>query len=160
MIARTMSILSTPYALIGLVGLMLAAVALSVGWQGVVLSHNVQFAWQSVTGVGLLSTMTYQWYLLRKRWIGDMTRRDVVIHRWAGVAAVILFGLHAARLGHTWMMAITVLFILIGITGILNKEVMRYKTRRAYLTWFAIHIGLSVAIAPLIAVHVWVALSY
>lgn len=124
------------------------------------LSPNVQFAWQPVTGVGLLSTMIYQWYLLRKRWIGDMTRRDVVIHRWAGVVAVILFSLHAARLGHTWMMAITVLFILIGITGILNKEVMRYKTRGAYLMWFSIHIGLSVAIAPLIAVHVWVALSY
>lgn len=160
MIGRTLSILRTPYAAFGAAGIIMAAFALAVGWQQLFLPSKLQFAWQSVTGTLLLMTMTFQWYLFRRRWIGQMTRRDLVIHRWAGVFAVILFGLHAARFGHTWMLSITILFLLIGVTGILNKEVMRYKTRGAYLAWFAIHIGLSVAIVPLIAVHVWVALSY
>jgi len=67
---------------------------------------------------------------------------------------------YAARSGYTWMSAVTIIFFLIAITGILNKEILRFKTRNGYLIWLALHIGLSVSILPLILVHIWVALAY
>ena len=104
--------------------------------------------------------MTFQWVLFYNRWTGQVRVNDVIQHRWVSVTTVILFGLHAARVWHTWMLTLTILFLLIGITGILNKQIVRYQTRGGYLTWLALHVGMSVAIIPLIAVHIWVALAY
>lgn len=157
---RTVKVLTTPYAAIGAAGVCMAIAALLFRIQAYLVPQDIEFLWQSMTGTALLGVICYQWMLFRKRWIRKMRRSDLTAHRWAGVAAVILFGLHAARLGHTWMTAITIIFIMIGITGVLNAEVMRYRTRWAYLTWLSLHIGLSAAILPLIAVHIWVALAY
>lgn len=154
------AIVQTPYAFFGFVGLCMVSAALLMGWQGRLVPEDVSFVWQVVTGVGLIAAMTFQWVLFYNRWTGQVRVNDVIQHRWVGVTTVILFGLHAARVGHTWMLALTILFLLIGVTGILNKQIVRYQTRGAYLTWLALHIGLSVAIIPLIAVHIWVALAY
>ena len=154
------AILSTPYAFFGFLGLCIVSAALILGLQGRWVPEDISFLWQVVTGVGLVAAMTFQWVLFYNRWTGQTRSQDLIQHRWVGVTTVVLFGLHAARIGHTWMLGLTILFLLIGVTGILNKQIMRYQTRGAYLTWLALHIGLSVAIIPVIAVHIWVALVY
>ena len=160
MMASVLRMTKTRYALIGVFCVAFAAVSIATSFQNNFVPADIHFIWQCVSGSAVLFALCYQWYLMRKRWIGQMTRNDIVLHRWMGVTAVFLFALHAPRIGHTWMAAITIIFVLIALTGIFNKEVLRFKTRRAYLIWLALHIGLSVAIAPLIAVHIWVALSY
>jgi hypothetical protein len=113
-----------------------------------------------VTGISLLSALGFQWYLLRKRWLKTMTRFDLVMHRWIGVLATFFFALHAARVGHSWMIVLTIVFVLTALTGLMNKEVMKYPQRWMYLLWLGLHISLSTIMLPMIAVHVWVALAY
>ena len=149
-----------PYALLGIFAVVLVAIGLVTRAQNQLVPAHMQFIWQCGTGLMLLTAVGYQWWLMRKRWIGTMTRFDIVTHRWTGVLATFLFALHATRIGHTWMLATTIVFILIALTGVLNKEILHLKERWMYLLWLTLHISLSVIFAPLVAVHIWVALAY
>ncbi len=118
--------------------------------------------WQVVTGSMMLTAFTYQWVLFFRRVTRDNTnaRQTLVLHRWVGVGITFLFALHAVRLGHTWMTALSVVFFLIALTGVLNREVMKYRQNWIYLLWLTCHIGLSAALIPLVGLHIWVALAY
>jgi len=160
MMTSLRQVAGTPYAVIGIVLVLLAITSVTLETQSNLIPPGTKFAWQVISGTALFGTMCYQWWFLRLRWLGKMTRRDLIWHRWSGVAAIALFVAHAVRAGHVWMTSVTVLFLLIALTGILNKEVMRYQSRPAYLVWLGLHLSLSVAIVPFILVHIWVALAY
>lgn len=149
-----------PYAYMGLFAVVVAAVNLAASLQVIALPGVSDFLWQVVTGCLLLAVLLQQFWMMRRRWTSTLKRADLIVHRWAGVAAVFLFALHAVRLGHIWMTVVTVLFFVITLTGVFNKEILRFQTRAAYLTWLAIHVAASVSILPLIAIHIWVALAY
>lgn len=150
----------TRYAWVGVFLVTFVAISVASNFQSLMVPKDIRFLWQCISGSTLLGAMCFQWYLMRKRWLRRMSARDLVLHRWMGVTAVFLFALHAPRLGHTWMLAITVIFISIALTGIFNKDILRFRSRTSYFIWLALHIGLSLAIAPLIVVHIWVALTY
>ncbi|WP_294222314.1 hypothetical protein [uncultured Shimia sp.] len=120
------------------------------------------FVQQVVTGALLLSLLSYQWVLFFKRVTKDNrnARQVVVRHRWVGTAATLLFALHAVRFGHVWMSTLSAVVFLVALTGVLNREVLRYRSHTIYLVWLLAHIGLSAALVPLVAVHIWVALAY
>lgn len=120
------------------------------------------FDFQVVTGLLLLLCLMVQWILFGKRLLRSARnmRQHVVLHRWSGVAATLLFSAHAIRMGHVWMTMLSVTFFLVAVTGVLNREVMGYRSNVLYLMWLACHIGLSAVMMPLIAVHIWVALAY
>ena len=109
-----------------------------------------------------MTGLCYQWILFFKRVLRDNknARRVLINHRWVGVGMTYLFALHAVRMGHTWMTLLSVVFFLIALTGVLNREVLRYRQNWIYLVWLSAHIGLSAMMAPLVALHVWVALAY
>ncbi len=149
-----------PYVGWGLLALCLAVAAIVSNVQFLILPAPRNFVWLVVTGISLLSALGFQWYLLRKRWLKTMTRFDLVMHRWTGVLATFFFALHAARVGHSWMIVLTIVFVLTALTGLMNKEVMKYPQRWMYLLWLGLHVSLSTIMVPMIAVHVWVALAY
>jgi hypothetical protein len=149
-----------PYVGWGIMAILLALIAIFTRVQNLLVPVPNEFAWLCVTGLFLLSTLGFQWYLLRRRWLKTMTRFDLVLHRWIGVGAMFMFALHAARIGHSWMIVLTVVFVLTALTGILNKEVLRFRERWMYLVWLTIHVSLSTLLMPMIAVHIWVALAY
>lgn len=148
------------YAAIGAVALVVAGIATLLKAQDPPFLPEFGFTWQVITGLLLLGLLLHQFWMMRVRWVGKLTRLDLVIHRWAGVLAVILFALHAVRVGHVWMTAVTFVFFLVVLSGVFNKEVLQFKRRESYLVWLIIHICASVAIVPLVAIHVWVALAY
>lgn len=150
----------TPYAYAGLFAVALSAFSLLIRLQDSVIPAASYFVWQTVTGTILISVIGFQWVLMGRRWAGQMARKDVVSHRWSGVFATLVFALHATRIGHTWMTIVTVVFFLVAITGILNKEVLKFKNRATYLVWLALHVLLSVALVPLAMVHIWIALVF
>jgi hypothetical protein len=154
------SLRKNPYFSWGLIALVLAVFAIVSNVQLLLLPAARSFLWLCTTGVLLLSALAFQWYLLRKRWLKAMTRFDLVMHRWIGVLATFLFALHASRVGHSWMIILTIVFVLTALTGLLNKEVVRFPARWMYLTWLALHVSMSTIMVPMIAVHVWVALAY
>jgi hypothetical protein len=149
-----------PYVGWGIIAMTFAVVAILTSVQSILLPVSNSFVWLCVTGFLLLSTLVFQWYLLRKRWLKNMTRFDLVLHRWIGVGATFMFALHAARVGHSWMVVLTIVFVLTALTGILNKEVLRFSERWMYLVWLTLHVSLSTILVPMIAVHVWIALAY
>lgn len=118
--------------------------------------------WQIVSGSLLLTLLIYQWVLFFKRSLQSATlaSSDLSQHRWVGVAATYVFALHAVRLGHVWMTRLSILFFLLALTGVLNRQVLGYRQNWLYLLWLAAHIGISAAMIPLIGVHIWVALAY
>ncbi|MEM1302711.1 MAG: hypothetical protein AAGH17_09025, partial [Pseudomonadota bacterium] len=148
-----------PYVLLGLLGLALAALALMQVTRGWLTPSQVSFWWQSVTGTALLTGMMYQWVVFFQRLTGNTTRARThfLAHRWVGVGVTFLFALHAVRTGHVWMTALAVVFLLVAATGLLNREVVRYRHQWMYLTWLGTHTLLSAIMVPLIVVHVWVA---
>lgn len=157
---RLKNIRKDTYAYLGLSALVVVGITLFTHVQNIAIPARLRFTWQVFTGLLLLTTIGYQWFLMRKRWIKSADRSDLVSHRWVGVFATFLFATHAARVGHTWMLMLTAVFVAVALTGVLNKQILGFRTRWAYLMWFTVHVGMSAILAPMIAVHIWVALAY
>jgi|GEM_PF-1119353 len=151
-----------PYLIFGIFAIGLALAAVLEQLQGYVKPEVPKFLWQVITGVLLVVIVIYQWVLLYLRQTKRMKqmRFHYATHRWAGVSATVLFALHAISAGHMWTSALAIVFILVALTGILNREIIKYPKQWMYLAWFSVHIALSFIMLPLIAVHIWVALLY
>ncbi|SMP23873.1 hypothetical protein [Shimia sagamensis] len=151
-----------PYVLIILIALGLGMILLSSEAKSVLAKPLTGFSQQVATGLLLLGLLGYQWVLFFKRVTKDNrnARQAVVRHRWVGTAATLLFAIHAVRFGHVWMSTLSAVVFLVALTGVLNREVLRYRSNMIYLVWLLVHIGLSAALVPLVAVHIWVALAY
>ncbi|WP_323767731.1 MULTISPECIES: hypothetical protein [Roseobacteraceae] len=149
-----------PYVILGLIALSLVVTVLTAGTA--FRPKSFGFNWQVVTGALLLTGMGYQWMLLIARSGGQAARvrRHYAAHRWVGVGLTLLFAVHAVRFGHAWTLALVLTFIAIAATGLLNREVIPYRSRRLYKAWLWLHIALSAALLPLVGLHVWVALTY
>jgi len=162
MTALVSTLRQRPYVLLGCLALALGLLGLAQVTRGWLTPAEVSFWWQSATGAALLTAMLYQWVVFFQRLTGDTSRARThyLAHRWVGVGATFLFALHAVRLGHTWMTALAILFMLVALTGLLNREVVRYPKQWMYLVWLGTHTLLSALMVPLIVVHVWVALAY
>lgn len=151
-----------PYAVLIMMALSLAVLVIVQDFQSGVLHALRAFEFQVATGAMMVTGLCYQWVLFFKRVLRDNrnARAVTINHRWVGVAMTYLFALHAVRLGHTWMTVLSAVFFLLAVTGVLNREVLRYRQNWIYLIWLATHIGLSAMMVPLVALHIWVALAY
>ncbi|MDA7427120.1 hypothetical protein PGB28_01515 [Primorskyibacter aestuariivivens] len=163
MTALILRVRRRPYVILGLIGLSLVVLVFTAEtalqptrWAG-------SLSWQVATGTALLAAILYQWVLL---WVRDRKaparkqRKHYTAHRWVGVATTLLFAVHAVRFGHAWTSVLAVTFIAVAATGLLNREVIPYRSSWLYHLWLWVHIALASALLPLIAVHVWIALSY
>ncbi|MCJ7873832.1 hypothetical protein Q4577_13870 [Marinovum sp. 2_MG-2023] len=150
-----------PYAMLGLFGL---ALITTVFTAGVALrpAFDLTLSWQIVTGALLVTGMAYQWMLLVARQTGKAAevRRHYAAHRWVGVGMTLLFAVHAVRFGHAWTSVLAMCFIAVAATGLLNREVIPYRSKLLYNVWLWLHIALSSALIPLTALHIWIALTY
>ena len=152
-----------PYVRLGLVGLGLCAVALSLNLrQNLPAWLGDMFFWQIVSGIALSLLLGYQYALLIARRFGRAL--DVQFHghwhRYAGIAMIFLFALHAIRFGYAWTSSLSLVFLLAAASGLMNRETMRYRSKPLYLLWFGLHVGLSAALLPLALLHIWVALAF
>lgn len=151
-----------PYVLLGFLGLSIVVFMLTYGVAFRRVSIGGSLTWQVVTGALLVTGMIYQWMLLIARRAGRPAevRRHYAAHRWVGVGMTLVFAAHAVRFGHGWTSALALCFIAIAATGLLNREVIPYRSRWIYNLWLWLHIALSSALVPLIGFHVWIALTY
>lgn len=150
-----------PYVLIGVGGLSLILVIFMAGIAFQPAAWRGGLSWQVWTGSALLTAILYQWVLLfTRRGKPARHRQHYVAHRWVGVLTTLLFAVHAVRFGHAWTSVLALTFIAVAATGLLNREVVPYRARWVYNLWLWVHIALASALIPLIAVHVWIALTY
>ena len=103
--------------------------------------------------MALLICLGLQWMLFAKRVLRSNRniRLHQKLHRWCGVTATLLFAAHAVRMGHLWMSGLSIVFFLVALTGVLNREVLGYRSNLLYLIWLGSHIALSATLCPLIA---------
>ena len=152
-----------PYLGLALASLTLMALALLIGLQQSAIPDTWRFWWQVVTGTLLTGVIGYQWMLLYYRLSGANAatqRKYYTNHRWVGSVSFLLFAFHAISIGHMLTNLLALLFLACGITGILNREIIRYRANWAYNLWFALHLAFSALLAPLILAHIWIALLY
>lgn len=151
-----------PYLVVGLIALILILAALFESIRAAVVPVNPGFTWQVSTGTLLVCALAYQWYLLYARWTrrNNHLRWAYLTHRWVGVACALLFVAHALPSASIWMNVLSATFFLTAMTGLMNREIVRYTEQWQYKLWFWSHIALSASMVPLIGVHVWVALLY
>ncbi len=149
-----------PYIIYGFISLVFILLMLSTGVVINSVPSQQLFLWQVVTGTLLLLTLMYQWVLLFLRLFNKQSPAHYKAHRWLGVACATLFALHAVSFGYGWTNTLAVVFILSALTGLLNREIVGYRKPVLYKLWYWSHVTLSVNLAPLTAVHIWVALVY
>lgn len=151
-----------PYFPLWAAGLACAVGLVIFGLRQWATQDTLGFAWNAVLGLLLLVAILFQYALLfvRHMRLNKHIRRQYTLHRWVGCATLFLYALHAVRFGHAWTLVLSATFLLLAVSGIFHKEVVRYKSKRTYFAWLGLHIVLSIALLPLIAVHVWVALMY
>lgn len=151
-----------PYLVVGLVVLIVLLAALIEGVRKVVVPAEPGFWWQVGSGTTLTAALAYQWLLLYLRMTRQTRhlRRMYQTHRWVGVACAISFIAHAAPSGSIWMNMLSGLFFLTALTGLMNREIVRYTKDWHYKLWFWSHVSISAAMVPMIALHIWVALAY
>ncbi len=157
---REAQIIKQRYPIVALIGFVILISAVLLQIQNQIIATDYAFVWRTLTGSMLLSTFVYQINFMWIRWINAATGNSLNAHRWVGVASVFLFALHIPRIGSILMFLISIVYVLVAVTGELNKQVIAFKTRAGYLTWFALHVSLSLALIPMIMAHVWIALAY
>lgn len=151
----------SPYAPLILLSLVLTGLTfleLAPNW----IALRGTFNWQVVSGSLLVTLLCFQWVLFFKRGFSlpNLVSGDYTLHRWVGVAVTYLFALHAVRLGHFWMTGLSWVFFGLALTGVLTRQVLRYRQKWIYNLWIIAHVGLASMMIPLVAVHIWIALAY
>lgn len=151
-----------PYFACGIIGLMLV-------WLGQMLSINRALTqimpppgWQIATGLLLLATVIFQWALFYHRLKKNTARvrRHYQLHKYSGLFAVLLFALHAARVGYGWTLGLFIVFVAVVLTGLLNREIMRYRAPWLYRTWLWLHVSLSAVLISFAVIHAVVGVAY
>lgn len=158
MTALVLKIRKVRYLGWGIAAVVLALAAMVIGPDVIARS----FSWQVLSGTALLVCMIYQWTVFVQRFTKTTTNalQHFLAHRWVGVAATVLFALHAVRPGEVWMTALSIIFMGIAVTGLLNREVVKYRKQWMYLAWLGLHMCLSAMLVPFLLVHIWAALAY
>ncbi|MBT0958489.1 hypothetical protein IV417_13950 [Alphaproteobacteria bacterium KMM 3653] len=151
-----------PYFWLGIGALFLVSLSLFAGLRGFAMRRIDGFTWQVSTGLLLFVVLAYQWVLLAVRQMGLQSRMRMhfVAHRWMGIVTIVCFLLHAQRAGYGWTLALTLVFFFTGLSGLFSKEIVGYKRRWTYLLWLWCHICLAFSLVPMIAVHIWIALTF
>ena len=121
-----------------------------------------QLTWQILTGSVLLGLYIFQWRVFLDRWMGRGGRSEahVVTHRWVGAAMLLLFAVHALKLGYGLSLVLAVVFLANGLVGLMSRREIPLRGPNQVLVWTFVHVALSASLLPLIALHVWVALSF
>ena len=120
------------------------------------------FVWQIVSGLVLFGLYLYQWRLLIDRW--RKSTRDaaprLTLHRHIGTAMVVVFLMHAAGSGFGLSMALVICFVATALIGLVNRYTFPLRNRSAIYLWTGLHLFAGAVMAPLILLHIWVALLF
>jgi hypothetical protein len=125
-------------------------------------NHHNLWNWQIGAGLALLTIYLHQWRLLWNRWHRQTTNsaQRSREHCILGVVMTALFASHAQQIGYGLTAALSGLFIATAIVGAFSRKTVGSMTKLQLLLWTGLHVALGAMMAPLIAIHIWVALAY
>lgn len=116
-----------------------------------------------LSGSLLLGYILVQWNLFAHR---EKDQQPALMAKWyrrhkvLGALAPLAFALHTTSLGHALLLALSLCFLLVLLSGFLNRDFLNIQSRRFWQAWTILHVGSAFAMYALIALHVWTALSF
>ena len=151
-----------PYFLLGTAAAILAFLALQFGLNNSVTLYIPKLPWQMVTGLLLVGLLAFQWGLFFHKQNKNLAAipRNRELHKYAGIAFVVIFALHAESVGYAWMLILTLILGGLIATGLLNREIVRYRNQWSYKTWLWLHVALAAMLTPFVIMHALVALLF
>lgn len=162
--ARSLFKKPSPWTLTGLVLVLLAMTASIAEFKLPVLSElQADGIYKYITGFGLLSYIALQWKLFAHREAGKapaLAARWYRRHKTLGVLAPVPFVLHAGTFGHASVTVLSIVFFLVLVTGLLNRDLLCVSSEFFWRAWTVCHVGLAFAMYALVALHVWTAISF
>ncbi|MDH5255932.1 MAG: hypothetical protein OEW72_08475, partial [Gammaproteobacteria bacterium] len=118
--------------------------------------------YMQISGFVLLALVGHQWYfsVLRAQGQPQRAARLAGAHQLLGASAPAVFYLHAERIGHAYLAALSIVFFAVLITGLMNLGTAPGRGAPARAARITLHVGLSTALLFLLGYHVFVSYAY
>lgn len=151
------------YLAVGIVALGVLVLQQAGGWRWEALAQ-----WQDgdiyrqLTGFTLVTFVLHQWYFPWLRLQHQVARavRGANLHKLLGAVAPLLYLLHARHTGYAYQLWLSLVFLGVFATGLINPETAGVRQPWFRAVWIPVHVGLSTALPFLVAYHVFVTYWY
>ena len=160
--AASVTVVQKNHVIAGLSGLLFVGLAHYVSLNQSLTQVISPFTWQVTSGVILFAIMLFQWALFYYKIVKNMgaVRTHTMLHRYAGIGAVLIFAVHTVSAGYAWSLLLFVAFLGVAVTGLLNRGIVRFNRNSMHKLWLWVHISLAGVLMPLSILHMYVALAF
>lgn len=135
----------------------------STGWRWPALTAlQADSVYKQLSGFGLLAFILQQWRLSLLRCQGGQHRAGAMLgrHKALGAMAPLLFFCHSQNLGYGYLQTLSLVFLLVFLTGLCNTEILHVRKPWFRPAWISLHVGLSTALLLLLPYHVYLSYAY
>lgn len=118
--------------------------------------------YKQATGFTLLAFILYQWRFSLLRSQGD-TRKAAALarrHKAFGAMAPLLLFVHSQSLGYAYLQLLSLSFLLVFLTGLLNFETTRIRRPWFMPVWVTVHVSASMALLFLLTYHIYIGYAF
>lgn len=146
------------YFRIGLALLVLFALQQATGLRsGVLAALQADDLYKQISGFALLGFVAHQWYFPLLRAQGKILRaaRSAGLHKRLGALVPLLFIVHAQQLGYAYLMALSLAFFTVFLTGLINPETTGIRSDWFRPAWIVMHVGVATLLPFVVAYHVF-----
>jgi len=160
---RTSASSSKVYFWLGLLWLAALVVQQSIGWRWPLLTEwQGDSVYKQATGFALLAFILYQWRFSLKRAQGQVRNGLALLrrHKLFGAFAPLLFFLHSQALGYGYLELLSLVFLLVFLTGLCNIEIIALRKRWYRPVWIGLHVSASMALLFLLTYHVYLSYAF
>lgn len=148
---------------IGLILILVFFVQTGLGWYwGWLAEQQTHELYKQMTGLLLVLFLSHQCWLSLQRTQCDpgAARRALTRHKCYGTLAPLLFYVHSVRLGHAYLLALSLTFFAVFTLGLFHQQLVNLEKKWLNQSWLIGHVALSTALLALVGYHVYVSFAY
>ena len=118
--------------------------------------------YKQLSGWVLVCYLAHQWHcsVLRNRGLMRAAGSILNRHKLLGATAPLFFYAHAQSLGFAYLLALSLVYFGVFLTGLFNYEISRIKKPWFRPAWITLHVGLSTGLLFLLGYHVYISYAY
>lgn len=118
--------------------------------------------YKQLSGFALVCYLAHQWRCSRLRNRGLMQKAAKLLnqHKLLGALAPVVFYAHAQHLGYAYLLALSLAYFAIFITGLCSVEITGLRKPWFRKLWITLHVGLATGLLVLLGYHVFISYAY
>ena len=119
-------------------------------------------SYKQLSGFALVFYLVHQWHcgVLRNRGLMLAAGNILSRHKLLGAMAPLFFYAHAQTIGFAYLLALSLVYFGLFLTGLFNYEISRINKPWFRPAWITLHIGLSTGLLFLLSYHVYISYAY